>query len=86
MKTSVKAGWIVTILVSTMIFSFVAVGSDDWGTYSVLVQNAVYEDVVSSQTRIIAVWVGSAALSTLIGVIIGSFIYSVFRDEEKKHE
>ncbi len=86
MKTSVIAGWIVTILVSTIIFSFIAVGSDDWGTYSVLVQEAVYEAVPSSQTRINAVWVGSATLSTLIGVIIGSFIYSVFRDEEKKHE
>ncbi len=83
MKMSVKAGWTVTILVSTIILCFIATGSDDWGTYSVLVQDAVFEDVAASQTRIIATWVGSVALSTLIGIVIGQAVYAAIRKEEK---
>ena len=84
MKTSVKAGWIVTILASTIIFCLCAAGSYNWDTHRVLVQEAVYEYVPASQIQIIARWAGVTAFSILIGIIAGLFIYSTM--EEKKHE
>ena len=90
MKTSVKAGWIVTILMSTIILSFtVAQGSDDWYMTKIKVQPgilAVYEYVPASQTQIIACWVGTTAFSILVGIIAGLVIYNLIREEEKKHE
>ncbi len=84
MKTSVKAGWIVTILAFTIIFSFIVAGSDDWYMKKILVQETIYEYVPSSQIRISAFWTGTTAISALIGIIAGLLIYTTM--EEKKHE
>jgi len=84
MKTSVKLSWIVAILASTLIFSLVASGSDDWHSTQILVQEAVYEYVPASQTQVIICWVGAAAFSLLAGLGIGLLIYGAM--EEKKHE
>lgn len=82
MKTSVKAGWIVFILASTIIFCLIVAGSDDWYTNRVLVQEAIYEYIPSSQIRISAFWIGSTAISVLIGLIAGLLLYATM--EEKK--
>jgi len=82
-KISVKSGWIVFILVSTIIFSLIVAGSDDWNTHKVLVQEAIYEDVPASETRINAYWVGATAASILVGIILGLVIYALLEEKEQ---
>ena len=83
MKTSVKAGWVVFVLASTIIFCLVVAGSDDWNTHRVLVQEAIYEDVPASETRINAYWLGATAASILVGIVLGLVIYALLEEKEQ---
>ena len=84
MKPSVKAGWIVTILAFTIIFSLFAADSGKWYTNKILVQEAVYEYVPSSQTEISACWIFATAVSVLLGIVLGSIIYMMLDTGETK--
>ncbi|GAF90707.1 unnamed protein product [marine sediment metagenome] len=83
MKTTGKIGWVVVVLVSTIVFCLIASGSDDWTRNKVLAQEAVYEYVPASQAQIIVYWVGTVAFSLLIGAIFGVVVYGSMEEKNQ---